>query len=109
MESKVVIIGIHPIDAAEPCHLIEIAVIDPDGRFDWIDVTQEVSGLPRDSWQAAYDEQLLDKIDGQSRYAFFFHYLDVSKPLRTSFGEIALPESTPVPPHLEEVKYCPSD
>jgi hypothetical protein len=107
LKSEVEIIGVHPIEAAEPCYLIEIAVTDPNDKFDWNDVIQEKPGQPPDNWQVAYDEQSVDVAEGQSRYVFFFHYLDLSRLLRTSFGEVALPEPTPVPPHLKGIKYCP--
>ena len=109
MRPEIRILGVHPVEAAEPCHLIEITVKDPGGIFDWIEVTQENPDQPRGNWQAAYDEQLLEEREGQSRYAFFFHYLDFSRPLLTSFGEIELPAATAMPPHLMGVEYYPPD
>ena len=109
MEPGIQILGVHPVEASEPCYLIEVAVNDPEGAFDWNDVTQEDPDQPPDNWQVAYDEQLLGKSGSESRYVFFFHYLDLSKPLLTSFGEVELPEPTPMPPHLMGVEYYPPD
>lgn len=38
-----------------------------------------------------------------------FHYLDMLRSLLTSFGEVNLPEPTPVPAHLRGIKYNPPD
>ena len=109
MKPKLEIIGVHPIEADEPCYLIEIAVTDPDDRFDWNEVTQEDPAQPHDNWQVAWDEQLVAAAEGRSRYVFFFHYLEMSRPLRTSFGEVVLPEPTPAPAHLQGIEYFPPD
>lgn len=44
---------------------------------------------------------------GQSRFAFFFHHLDTTKPLVSPTGLLALPPETPVPEHLQNVDYEP--
>jgi hypothetical protein len=66
-------------------------------------VTQKVPGTPREDWQAPYDEQKLDDLG--TRWAFFFHFLDLKVPLTTTVGELILPEPTPMPKHLAEIKY----
>jgi hypothetical protein len=109
MEPEISVLGVHPVEASEPCHLIEISVTDPVGRFHWNDVTQEYPDQPRSNWQTAYDEQVLEETSDQARYVFFFHYLDFSRPLITSFGEIQLPEPTPLPTHLRNIDYHPPD
>jgi len=93
------VIGIHPIAADEPVHLVELEVNVDD--FDFGEVTQEISGQPRSDWQAAYDEREV----GERRFAFFFHYLDTAKPLLSPVGELALPPESPVPEHLRGVEY----
>lgn len=97
------IIGIHPVVAAEPCHLIEVEINDQGKQFNWATVTQEDSEQPRSNWQVAYDETPLDN-EG-TRWAFFFHYLDISRPLLTSAGSLDLPTPTPLPRRLEYMKY----
>jgi len=96
--------GVHRIDAPEPCHLIDVE-LDEAGDFDWGEVTQENPTQPRSNWQVAYDERPLD--DQQRRWAFFFHYLDFSKPLLTPHGEVQIPAATPRPEHLANVDYEP--
>jgi hypothetical protein len=94
--------GVHPVRAPEPCHLIEADV--PDGHaFDWGKVTQENPTQPRSNWQVAYDEQPLDAAG--RRWAFFFHYLDPTRPLLTPAGPVTLPPPTPRPAHLNGIEY----
>ena len=107
MSGKISVVGVHPIDAPQPCHLLEIAVSDPDDKFRWADVTQEEPGQPRGNWQAAYDESLVGAEGPEKRFAFFFHYLDLAKPLLTSFGPVELPSPTPTPAHLKHIEYIP--
>ena len=95
--------GVHHVEAApEPCHLIEAELSDADD-FDWGKVTQEDATQARDNWQVPYDEQPLD--EEKRRWAFFFHYLDLSKPLITTAGPIQLPAPTPMPAHLKNIEY----
>jgi hypothetical protein len=105
MAAKLTILGVHPVAADEPCHIVEILLEGTNDEFDFGDVTQEIADQPRANWQVAYDEQLLEKSDRKSRYAFFFHYLDLGKPLRTPLGLVALPPVTRMPTHLKSIKY----
>ena len=104
MENLIRIIGVHPIPASVPCHIVEIDLNVPLEEFDFGAVTQEMSDQPKDNWQVAYDEQQVGDDDG-SRWVFFFHYLDFEQPLLTPLGPITVPESTPLPTHLSEIEY----
>jgi hypothetical protein len=99
------IIGVHPVLAEEPVHLIEIEVTGDVAAFDFGEVTQELSDQPRENWQVAYDERELGRNSASIRFAFFFHYLDLTKPLLTPFGPVSLPGERPVPSHLRSLKY----
>jgi hypothetical protein len=83
-------------------HLIEVELSHAEG-FDWGKVTQENPMQPRSNWQVAYDEQPLD--EDERRWAFFFHYLDPSRPLLTPDGPVNLPPPTPRPAHLNSIEY----
>ncbi len=107
MDDRLRIVGIYPISAPEPCHLIEIELGVSQEEFDFGSITQELKDEPRSNWQAAYDEQHIGGDDQCSRWAFFFHYLDFGKPLHTQFGEIKLPNPTPLPDRLGGVDYFP--
>lgn len=96
------VIGVHPVQAPEPCHLIEVVLVNAD-QYEWGKVTQEVLGQPKSNWQVAYDEQPLDS--ARSRWVFFFHYLDHEKPLFTTEGPVPLPAPTPLPAHLMHIQY----
>ena len=37
---SVKVVGVHPIEADQPCHLIELVVRDPDRDFNVDDLTQ---------------------------------------------------------------------
>jgi hypothetical protein len=99
---RFIIRGVHPVEASEPCHLIEAELAEAEG-FDWIKVTQEDPTQPRANWQVAYDERPLD--DEETRWVFFFHYLDPHKVLLTPAGPIHLPVPTPRPAHLNKIEY----
>ncbi len=97
------VLGVHPIPASEPVHLLEIDLGDMPAAFDWQGVTQEDPEIHRLSWQVAYDEQPVAE-DG-TKWAFFFHYLDLSKPLLTPSGPLLLPPESPLPVHLARIEY----
>jgi hypothetical protein len=129
MTPDVEIIGVHPVESEDPCHLIEIAIsrtvgIDDLIRtgikrsileekyekiFDFGDVTQEDPSVDSDNWQTAYDEQFLKETEDRIHYVFFFYFLDLSKPIMTSLGPIELPKPTPKPAHLNEIEFEPVD
>jgi len=95
------VVGVHPVEADQPCHLIELAISDPGREFNVDDLTQVDENVEKGLWQAAYDERFLDAqslqplplqfqlLSGRSslpkeyRLAFFFHYLDLAKPLES--------------------------
>jgi hypothetical protein len=113
--------GIYPVDAAEPCHLMEAVITEHAGPVDMMQFAQEVSDEPRANWQAAWDERLLD-VDGTKdiggrfprkivadsgpiRVAFFIHYLDPTRPFMTPAGAVDLPPVEPRPPRLSLLQY----
>ena len=111
---KAQVVGVHPVEAEQPCHLIELVISDSDRAFNVEDLTQLDEDIEKGLWQAAYDERFLDaesleplplgsfeRPDRNAyRLAFFFHYLDLGKPLESSFGPLALPAPSPRPEHL---------
>jgi hypothetical protein len=117
MATRVEILGVHPIDADELCHLIELLVHEANGEFDFGAITQEVPGQPRSNWQVPWDEVALDANGasavanpdwiGDVRVAFFFHYLDPHRPLITPFGEALIPAETSQPSRLAFLEYQP--
>jgi len=71
MATKATIIGVHPIAADEPVHLIEMLIEGDVDTFDMGTVTQEAEGQPKMNWQVPYDERLLEHSNRKSRYVFF--------------------------------------
>jgi hypothetical protein len=122
MPATIEIIGVYPIKAREPVHLIEIQVKNSEGVFDVGRFTQEMPNTPQSDWQVPYDESILDAAGekvvadgflatrnqelwaGNVRMAFFFHYLDLSRPLKTPFGDLALPHETKQPRRLSAIR-----
>jgi hypothetical protein len=105
MAQSVRIVGVHPIDADEPVHLIEIEVARAAEPFDFGEVTQELTNQPQSNWQVAYDERELESKSGTTRYVFFFHHLDPTKPIITAVGPLPLPPTSPLPHYLREIEY----
>lgn len=101
MATSARVIGIHPVEAEEPVHLVELEVQGGADLGFFVEVTQEAPGKLRENWQAVYDERPV----GENRYAFFFHYLDTAKPFLSSVGSLALPPESPVPEHLRGIVY----
>ena len=117
------IIGVYSTEATtEPCYLIEAIIEDFQGDLDLAEFTQEVPRQPRENWQVPWDEHILDeegitgelapfpgplKVFGSQRIAFFFHYLDLSRPLITPIGKVYLPEATKLPDRLSFIGYEP--
>jgi len=123
MDTIVEIIGIYSIDNEIPVHLIEIFVRNSQSKFELSKFTQELPSQPKEYWQVPWDEKLLDK-DGNNviaddvmlneekhlwagdlRMIFFFHDLDISRPLITPFGPIDLPKVTSKPKRLSQIVY----
>jgi hypothetical protein len=105
MANMVRIVGIHPVPADQPVHLIEIELTGDVHAFDFGEVTQELAEQPRENWQVAYDEREVGQDADHVRFAFFFHYLDLEKPLLTSFGAVWLPAESRIPEHLQRMEY----
>ena len=117
---KMEVIGIHPVDATQPAHLIELRISEICSPLDIGVITQELLDQPRDNWQAPWDEHFLTDDgtnvldptwpekppdDNSARVAFFFHYLDLEKPLLTPAGPLAMPAVTETPRRLRFMKY----
>ena len=123
MNTTIDVIGVYDVEANAPVHLIEILVKNSNSIFDLAEITQEIPDQPRRNWQAPWDEKILDHAGkkiiadyftarekpelwiGNIRMAFFFHYLDFSRPLMTPFGPITLSNEGSKPNRLSEIEY----
>ena len=99
------IAGVYPVEADGPVHLIELIVEGDVEGFDFGEVTQEESGTPKANWQVAYDEQVVGESSEKAQYVFFFHHLDLSKPLLTPAGALSLPMPKKMPARLRGIEY----
>ncbi len=93
--------------------------------FDAGDFVQPEPDQPRENWQTAYDERVLnppggspitelfelsrrpDLLEGDVRLVFFMHYLDPARPLSTPFGTVELPAPTERPLRLSAIDEEP--
>jgi len=66
MPAKITVLGVHPVEADEPCHLVELLVEGSDDELDFGEVTQEVKGQPQENWQVPWDERVLEKTKGKT-------------------------------------------
>ena len=122
-KAHVEVVGVYPVKAAEPCHLVELWVRGVNRPFDFGDFQQEAVGQPEALWQCAWLEHILSA-DGARvlaapeevfvkreffranvRVAFFMHYLDLCRPLITPFGRVKLPQQSRMPRRLAVVHY----
>ena len=115
---NVEVIGVYAIDAPEPCHLIECRLRGGTTDLDIGDFTQDAEGQAREDRQAPWDEHILnqdgtagqpfsevDILPADARIAFFFHYLDLARPLLTPGGPRPLPIPAPLPTRLAFIRY----
>ena len=120
---SVEVVGVYPVDAPEPVHLVELLLKDLHGAVDMAEFVQRSETQPPENWQTAYDERILstdgadvvwrpwtdpvpeDAWTGDVRLTFFMHYLDDDTPLTTPIGEVALPPPSPLPARLVPVDY----
>jgi hypothetical protein len=114
------VVGVHPVEAPEPCYLIELIVHDSNTFFSVDEITQEEADRSPENWQVPWDEHFLN-MDGTApvdpgapdqqptiptfRVAFFFHYLDFERPLMTPTGLLPLPKPSPRPSRLAFIQY----
>jgi len=101
------VVGLHPVDAPEPCHLCEVVLEGEADDVDFGEFTQPLAGRDQSYWQVPYDERLLSSSGAQRSYVFFFHYLDLAQPMQSPFGPLALPHPTPRPERLSFIAYEP--
>jgi hypothetical protein len=120
---KVEVLGVYPVDAPEPCHLIEVQIRGAQNSIDLGQFTQDIPGKLPSNRQVPWMEQILspegdrviadssavwrnpDLLRGDIRIVFFFHYLNRDWPLSTPFGEFRIPADSKLPERLSTLKY----
>ena len=116
MAGTIQIVGVYPVDIDDPAHLVEVLVSDPFDEVDWDSFTQNEEDIVADVDAASdgdteagpHDPQLIEQLaDGTTRAVFFFHGLDVARPLFSPFGSLQLPSPTNRPARLAAITYGP--
>lgn len=120
-DATVEVIGVHPVPDTPLCFLVEAVIEGSSDVPDFGQFTQPLPDRPRSDWQVAYDERLLDDMGERvlsdvfhrrsatwperARVVFYFHFLDVDRPLVTQFGEVRLPPPSEAPARLSFLSY----
>ncbi len=117
MPGTIQLVGVYPVDTVDPVHLVEVIVDDPFDDVDWAAFTQDppdivtadVDGTEDGENEAAAHaaQPVEDLPGGQTRVVFFFHALDVARPILSPFGALQLPSPTNRPGRLANVFYGP--
>ena len=116
MAGTIEIVGVYPVDTAEPVHLVEVLVSDAFEDVDWPSFTQSppdiVADVDEDSdadnEAVPHGEQPVEQLaDGRTRVVFFYHNLDVARPLTSPLGDLQLPSPTNRPARLAGITYGP--
>ena len=115
---QISLVGVYPIDAAEPCHLVELQFSDVLGEINFSEITQPAPDQPKENWQVPFDEAWLTpsgdaEISGafcqpagrELRMVFYFHHLSMLAPLLTPCGPIDIPLETAKPSRLDFMEY----
>lgn len=122
-KGKATVLGVYPVRAPEPCHLIEMRIRGVESPFDFGAITQPKHGVGRSFWQVPWMEALLsaegtrivatssqlhdrpELLSGDIRIAFFLHDLDLTRALETPFGSVDLTEPSTRPRRLRALRY----
>lgn len=115
MAGTIEVVGVYPVDTVEPVHLVEVIVTDPFDEVEWTAFSQPAPVLetsegdePVEHEAAAHlAEPVEDLPGGRTRVAFFYHALDLSRPLSSPFGDLVLPTATTRPGRLSAITYGP--
>jgi hypothetical protein len=96
--------------------LIELTMSDTDSRFLHYEFGQPGSEqapymlkyLTEDGMAVVSDEEFGPPPEGKIRLAFFLHCFDSSQPLKTSYGQVAVPSPVEMPERLRRIfRYEP--
>lgn len=116
--------GVYPIDAPQPCYIVELTIHDCRCELKFSQVLFDADVPPHGiRTQVPFEEQFLSADggtilgncrygwnnpgvwQGECRLAFLMHYLVVGQPLRTPFGDVLIPEFTDKPDRLNDIVY----
>ena len=117
---KANILGVYTVphtDKKDRVKLIEIFAECPPHHVNVNYFTQIEPDVPRENWQAPYDEHYLNESGTQiigdfskipsgtsfTRLAFFIHFVDLKKPLSSQFGILTFPAESPMPKRLKNI------
>jgi len=112
--------GVYSISKNNDVHIIEFEAIEEIKDFEISQITQMLNEQKRMNWQTPYDEKYFDQsnqilgdwvnepesIKKGEKIVFFFDELNLSKPIRTQFGDYEISEIKKTPNWVTEtMKY----
>lgn len=124
MDARIEVIGVYPVRGAKQLvSLVELWIRDYFGIVDFGNFGQNVPEIGVSHNQVAYDEHLLNdegtsgaalsldpcSVQGEARVTFFLHFVDCSRPMKTPFGLVPLPQPADLPARLAFIRYSPPD
>ncbi len=120
MKHPIHLIGIYNVPNFKNVVLIEFKVVSQLHDFDIEYITQEITNENQLNWQSPYDEKYLDNsnrligdwidkpktLNTGNKILFFFHELQLNKPIRTQYGDVKLNKTSNIPfQYLEIMIY----
>jgi len=112
--------GVYKIENIENIHIVELEAQAEINDLEVSQITQVVSGEERLNWQSPYDEKFVNStneligdwkdipssIKPGEKIIFFFHELDLEKPIKTQYGNLDISGTTETPEWITKLmKY----
>jgi len=119
-DQKLKLKGVYSILNNDEVHIIEFEAEETINDLEISQITQVVDGQERMNWQVPYDEKYFNQanqligewmdepeaIKKGEKIVFFFHELNLKKPIRTQFGDYEISEIKQIPKWVMEImKY----
>jgi hypothetical protein len=109
--------GIYKIENVKNVYIVELESKEEIDNLEISQITQVIDGEERMNWQSPYDEKYLNSsneiigdwidipksIRQGEKIIFFFHELNLKKPIRTQFGDLETSNITEVPKWVSEI------
>lgn len=123
-KTEVRVHGIYAVDAPDPCHLVELSIVDCTKDCELLkDIFYPVMVHGRKTKQAPFCEHYLSIENGEIvgdysygwdhpeiwlsevRVAFLMHFLEPGRTIQTPYGAVQIPDATVMPQRLSAIQY----
>jgi hypothetical protein len=122
--TEVRIHGIYAVDAPDPCHLVELSIVDCTKECERLSgISYSVMAYGRRTEQAPFCVHYLSIENGEIigdfsygwdypdiwlsnvRVAFLMHFLEPGRNIQTPYGAVKIPDATIIPKRLATIEY----